>query len=124
MPRPPSYIPRDMLEQPGAWDTDNPATKSGVEPRVATAVRLQQHLARQLDTYRRAYKLSKGDLAATLHISTAQLRRLADGHAPITLLQACAIANLLGLTGLDWSSQQAGAAHTPAGQKAKETPSA
>ena len=86
-----------MLEQPGAWDTDNPDIKAGIEPRVATAVRIQQRLARQIDTHRRAKKLAKGDLAASLHISTAQLRRLADGLAPITFLQACAVANLLGI---------------------------
>jgi DNA-binding Xre family transcriptional regulator len=86
-----------MLEQPGAWDTDNPAIKAGIEPRVATAIRIQQRLARQLDAHRRSNKLAKSDLAASLHISTAQLRRLADGYAPITMLQACAVANLLGI---------------------------
>ena len=86
-----------MLTQPGAWDTDNPQLRAGIEPRVAAAVRIQQHLARQLVAYRQTNKLTKSELADRLHMSRAQLWRLIDGHAPITLLHACAWAELLGL---------------------------
>lgn len=86
-----------MLAEPGAWDTDNPQLRAGIEPRVATAVRVQQRLARQLVTHRKANNLTKADLAEQLHMSRAQLWRLVDGHAPMTLLQACAIAGLLKL---------------------------
>jgi|SRR5579875_2957103 len=98
--RSPSYVPRNMLAQPGAWDTDHPQLRAGIEPRVAAAVRIQQRLARQLDAHRRANKLTKADLAKQLHMSRAQLWRLVDGHAPITLLHACAWAELLGLSEL------------------------
>ena len=92
-----------MLAQPGAWDTDNPQLRTGIEPRVAAAVRIQQRLARQLVNYRQTNKLTKSELAGRLHMSRAQLWRLVDGHAPITLLQACAIANLLSRMALDLS---------------------
>ena len=86
-----------MLAEAGAWDTDNPQIRAGIEPRVAAAVRVQQRLARQLVTHRKANNLTKADLAEQLHMSRAQLWRLVDGHAPMTLLQACAIAGLLKL---------------------------
>ena len=41
--------------------------------------------------------LKKSELAAELHVTTAHLHRVADGLVPLTLLQACAIADLLGL---------------------------
>jgi predicted XRE-type DNA-binding protein len=85
-----------MLAQPGAWDTDNPQLRAGIEPRVAAAVRIQQRLARQLVAYRQTNRLTKSELADRLHMSRAQLWRLVDGHAPITLLHACAWAELLG----------------------------
>jgi Helix-turn-helix domain len=90
-----------MLDQPGGWDTDNPQIRPGIEPRVATAVRVQQRLARQLVAYRQTNKLTKQELAERLHMSRAQLWRLVDGHAPITLLHSCAWAELLGLDSLD-----------------------
>lgn len=89
-----------MLAQPGAWDTDNPQLRAGIEPRVAAAVRIQQRLARQLVNYRQTNKLTKSELAGRLHMSRAQLWRLVDGHAPITLLHACAWAELLGVADL------------------------
>ena len=89
-----------MLAQPGAWDTDNPQLRTGIEPRVAAAVRVQQRLSRQLVAYRQANKLTKSELAERLHMSRAQLWRLVDGHAPMTLLHACAWAELLGLSAL------------------------
>lgn len=89
-----------MLVQPGAWDTDNPQLRTGIEPRVAAAVRVQQRLSRQLVAYRQANKLTKSELAERLHMSRAQLWRLVDGHAPMTLLHACAWAELLGLSAL------------------------
>ena len=89
-----------MLVQPGAWDTDNPQLRTGIEPRVAAAVRVQQRLSRQLVAYRQANKLTKSELAERLHMSRAQLWRLVDGHAPITLLHACAWAELLGIDDL------------------------
>lgn len=100
VPRSPSYVPRNILAEPGAWDTDNPQIRAGIEPRVATAVRVQQRLARQLVAHRIANQLTKADLADQLHMSRAQLWRLVDGHAPITLLHACAWADLLGLSEL------------------------
>ena len=89
-----------MLVQPGAWDTDNPQLRTGIEPRVAAAVRVQQRLSRQLVAYRQTNKLTKSELADRLHMSRAQLWRLVDGHAPITLLHACAWAELVGLRAL------------------------
>ena len=89
-----------MLAQPGAWDTDNPQLRTGIEPRVAAAVRIQQRLARQLVAYRQTNRLTKSELADRLHMSRAQLWRLVDGHAPITLLHACAWAELVGLRAL------------------------
>ena len=101
MPRSPAYVPRDQLVQPGAWDTDDPELRTGLEPRVATAIRLQQRLARQLEEHRRANGLKKSELAAELHVTTAHLHRMVDGLVPLTLLQACALADLLGLE-LGW----------------------
>jgi hypothetical protein len=86
-----------MLAQPGAWDTDGPELRPGTEPRVAAAVRARQRLARQLVAYRKANKLTKAGLAERLYMSRAQLWRLVDGLAPMTLLQACAWAELLGV---------------------------
>jgi len=100
VPRSPSYVPRNMLAEPGAWDTDNPQIRAGIEPRVAAAVRVQQRLARQIVAHRKVHNLTKADLAEQLHMSRAQLWRLVDGHAPITLLQVCAWAELLGLSEL------------------------
>lgn len=100
VPRSPSYIPRNMLAEPGAWDTDDPQIRAGIEPRVAAAVRVQQRLARQVVAHRKANNLTKADLAERLHMSRAQLWRLVDGHAPITLLQVCAWNELLGLDSL------------------------
>ena len=91
-----------MLVQPGAWDTDNPQLRTGIEPRVAAAVRVQQRLSRQLVAYRQANKLTKSELAERLHMSRAQLWRLVDGHAPMTLLHACAWAELLGASGFEF----------------------
>ena len=93
--------PRNMLAEPGAWNTDNPQLRAGIEPRVAIAVRVQQRLARQLVAHRKVNNLTKADLAERLHMSRAQLWRLVDGHAPITLLHACAWADLLDLDSLD-----------------------
>jgi hypothetical protein len=99
-------VPRDLLVQPGAWDTDDPEIRSGIEPRVATAVRLQQRLTSQLDEHRRTTGPRKSELAAELHVSTAHLHRMVDGLVPLTLLQACAIADLLGLE-LCWAGNAA-----------------
>lgn len=60
-------------------------------------MRVQQRLARQLVAYRQTHRLTKSELADRLHLSRAQLWRLVDGHAPITLLHACAWAEVLGL---------------------------
>ena len=109
MPRSPSDAPRDLLVQPGAWDTDDPEIRSGIEPRVATAVRVQR-LARQLEVHRRANGLKKSELAAELHVTTAHLHRMVDGLGPLTLLQACAIADLLGLE-LRWVPRATRATH-------------
>lgn len=79
MPRSPAYVPRDQLVQPGAWDTDDPELRSGIEPRVVAAVRLQQRLTRQLAVHRRANGLKKSELAAQLHMTTAHLHRIVDG---------------------------------------------
>lgn len=97
VPRSPSYIPRKTLAEPGARDSDNPQLRTGIEPRAATAVRVQQRLARQVVAHRRANNLTKAELAERLHMSRAQLWRLVDGHAPITLLHARAWAEVLGL---------------------------
>jgi AraC-like DNA-binding protein len=93
-----------MLQQPGAWDTDNPPLKGGIEPRVATAVRIQQRLCPQLEAHRRSgpQVLRKAELAERLYMTPAHLHRITDGLAPMTLLQVCAIANLLGLESLTW----------------------
>ena len=79
VPRSPAYVPRDQLVQPGAWDTDDPELRSGIEPRVVAAVRLQQRLTRQLAVHRRANGLKKSELAAQLHMTTAHLHRIVDG---------------------------------------------
>jgi len=89
-----------MLTQAGAWDTDNPEIRPGIEPRVATAVRVQQRLALRPVAYRHTNNLTKAQLAEQLHMSRAQLWRLVDGHAPITLLHACAWPEVLELDDL------------------------
>ena len=85
------------LHGPHLWLLVRP----GVEPRVATAVRVQQQLARELVEHRRENNLSKQALADRLHLSRAQLWQLVDGLAPMSLLQACAWADLLGLSALE-----------------------
>lgn len=109
MPRSPAYVPRDQLVQLGAWDTDDPELRTGLEPRVAAAVRLQQRLTRQVEAHRRANGLKKSELAAQLNVTTAHLHRVTDGLVPLTLLQACAIADLLGLELLPMAGKDASA---------------
>lgn len=71
--------------------------RARIKPRVAAAVQPQTTPHAPARGAPPGNGLKKSELAAELHVTTAHLHRVADGLVQLTLLQACAIADLLGL---------------------------
>lgn len=89
MPRRPSYVPVDLLQDRGAWDVENPAWKSTDsfdEAALIAASRLQQRLSLKVWRRLRASGLRVQDLAASLGDSEDQLWRKLAGKAPASIV--------------------------------------